>query len=74
MGGDGGTCCTRRDIVTKTYKEPGKQDREYEVNALWTFCSISGNQLKKPIGNGHISNLFFTQIYFEFLVFIFDKS
>lgn len=26
MGGDGGTCCKRRDIMTKTFQERRKQD------------------------------------------------
>ena len=75
MGGDGGTCCKRRDIMTKTFQERRKQDvrkaysklirkiekhfkRDYEVNALWTFCCISGKQLKKPIVSCELGRLY----------------
>jgi len=68
MGGDGGTIPTRRDIMTTTYKERGKQDREYEVNALWTFCSISGNQLKKPIVSCELGRLYNKDALLQFLL------
>ena len=31
MGGDGGTCCKRRDIMTKTYQEKRKQDVSFLI-------------------------------------------
>ena len=31
MGGDGGTCCKRRDIMTKTYQEKRKQDVSFSI-------------------------------------------
>jgi len=68
MGGDGGTCCKRRDIMTKTYQERRKQDRDYEVNALWTFCCISGKQLKKPIVSCELGRLYNKDAMIEFLL------
>jgi len=68
MGGDGGTCCKRRDIMTKTYQERRKQDRDYEVNALWTFCCISGKQLKKPIVSCELGRLYNKDAIIEFLL------
>jgi len=68
MGGDGGTCCKRRDIMTKTYQEKRKQDRDYEVNALWTFCSISGKQLKRPIVSCELGRLYNKDSILEFLL------
>jgi len=54
--------------VTKTYKEPGKKDREYEVNALWTFCSISGKQLVKPIVSCELGRLYNKDAILHFLL------
>lgn len=38
MGGDGGTCCKRRDIMTKTFQERRKQDVSllyYHRGKIW---------------------------------------
>ncbi|CAG5111856.1 Oidioi.mRNA.OKI2018_I69.chr2.g6127.t1.cds [Oikopleura dioica] len=68
MGGDGGTCCKARSIMTKTKKEKKKQDREYEVNAKWTFCSISGKSLTKPIVSCQLGKLYNKDAIIEFLL------
>lgn len=68
MGGDGGTCCKRRDIMTKTHQEKRKQDRDFTVNALWTFCAISGKQLKKPIVSCELGRLYNKDSIIEFLL------
>lgn len=68
MGGDGGTCCKARSIMTKTKKEKKKQDREYEVNAKWTFCSISGKSLTKPIVSCQLGKLYNKDAVIEFLL------
>ena len=42
MGGDGGTCCKRRDIMTKTYQEKRKQDVSFSIiiDFFYFFCKI----------------------------------
>ena len=41
MGGDGGTCCKRRDIMTKTYQEKRKQDVSFiKKNYRYFFIDL----------------------------------
>ena len=70
MGADGGSIPKRSELV-KTKKAEEKPDANSQLNARWSTCKLSKEELKEPICGCLLGNLYNKSSILEYLI---DKS